>query len=230
MTDLRSSLRRVRERIAEACDRVGRSPESVGLVAVSKRFSAGRVRDLLACGHDLFGENRVQEALGKIPEVGGGARWHLVGHLQRNKARHVVGVFDLIHSVDSPELAAELDRRVGRAGRVQPVLLQVNVGEEETKHGIGEDRLEPLAEAVLGLEHLDLRGLMTIQPPAVEAEDSRRWFVRLRELRDRLSDRLGRELPELSMGMTDDYWVAIEEGATLIRVGRALFGERPPLA
>lgn len=217
---------RVRERIDEACSRAGRSPDEVRLVAVSKTFPAERIRELLECGHDLFGESRVQEALVKIPLVGPGARWHMIGHLQRNKARHVVGTFELIHGVDSLELAREIDRRAAARGLVQPVLLQLNLAAEQTKAGLAEAELAPVLDAVAALPALDLRGLMTIPPPAPVAEDSRRWFARLRECRDACAGRLGRPLPELSMGMTDDFEVAAEEGATLVRVGRAIFGER----
>ena len=221
------ALQEVRRRIAEACQRSGRDPSSVALVAVTKTVSVERVREILACGHGLFGENRVQEALRKIPLVGGGARWHLVGHLQRNKARHAVGRFELIHSVDDLELSNELDRRAAAAGVVQPVLVEVNVAGEATKHGASEVALPSLLDAIVARMHLDLRGLMCIPPPVEHAEQARGWFARLAEIRDRASRRLGRALPELSMGMTDDFEVAIEEGATLVRVGRAIFGERP---
>ncbi len=212
--------------MAEATDRAGRAPEDVRLVAVSKTFPAAAVRELVACGHSLFGENRVQEALEKIPEVGPGPRWHLVGHLQRNKARHATGVFELIHSLDSLALAAELDRRAAAAGIRQAVLVQLNLAVEGTKSGIVESDLGRFLDATGGLPALDVRGLMTMPPPAEDGEDSRRWFARLRGLREEASRRLGRPLPELSMGMTGDFEVAIEEGATLIRVGRALFGQR----
>jgi len=220
------ALEDVRHRIAAACARAGRDPASVALVAVSKTFSAERVLDLLACGHDLFGENRVQEALEKIPRVGPGARWHLVGHLQRNKARHAVGAFELIHSVDDLDLAREIDRRAAPLGIVQPVLVQVNLSQEATKFGAGDDAALPLLEAASALPHLEVRGLMTIPPLEEDAEASRPWFARLRDLRDRAETRLGRKLPDLSMGMSDDFEVAVEEGATIIRVGRALFGQR----
>jgi hypothetical protein len=198
----------------------------VALVAVSKTFPAERVRELLSCGHALFGENRVQEAIEKIPQVGPGATWHLVGHLQRNKARHAVGVFELIHSVDDLELARELDRRAAARGIVQPVLVQVNLSAEATKSGAGEEAALPLLEAAAGLRNLSVRGLMTLPPPCADAEESRPWFARLRDLRDRAATRLGLRLPDLSMGMSDDFEVAVEEGATLVRVGRALFGGR----
>jgi pyridoxal phosphate enzyme (YggS family) len=224
---LRETLQSVRERIAAACRRVGRAPASVRLVAVSKGMQAERVRALLACGHTLYGENRVQEALAKIAAVGPGAAWHLVGPLQRNKVRHAVGVFELIHSVDSETLAAEIDHRARAQGISQAVLVQLNLAREDTKHGVDEQGLWPLLDALAALEHVELRGLMTIPPPADHAERSRPWFTRLRELQGRAAERLGRALPDLSMGMTDDFEVAVEEGATLVRVGRALFGERP---
>jgi len=224
--DSRAALRAVRERIEQACLRADRDSESVQLVAVSKTFPAERVRELLRYEQRLFGENRVQEALAKIPEVGSGAVWHLIGPLQRNKARHAVGAFELIHGVDSLKLAAELDRRAAAAGVRQQILIQLNLADEGTKSGVGEAELWPLLDGVAEMRHLDLRGLMTIPPPVKREEESRPWFVRLRELRDRAAQRLGRALPELSMGMTDDFEVAVEEGATLVRVGRAIFGER----
>ena len=223
-----AALQAVLERIAEACRRVDRDPSSARLIAVSKTFPAERVRELLGCGQTRFGENRVQEALDKVPRVGPGAVWHLVGHLQRNKARHAVGAFELIHSVDDVRLARELDRRAAGAGIRQSVLLQVNLSRELTKSGVAEGDLPRLLDDVLPLEHLDLRGLMTIPPPVERAEESRRWFARLRELRDAAAIRAGCGLPELSMGMTGDFEVAVEEGATLVRVGRAIFGERGP--
>jgi pyridoxal phosphate enzyme (YggS family) len=226
MPEIADALSRIHARIAAACSRAGRAPSSVTLVAVSKTMPAQRVRDAMAAGQSVFGENRVQEALGKIPEVGGEARWHLIGHLQRNKARQVVGAFELIHSLDGAKLARELDRRCAAAGTVQPVLLQLNLSRESTKHGVGEAGLGDLLDTVAELPRLEPRGLMTIPPPVDDPEDNRRWFARLRELAEHAAGRLGRPLPELSMGMTDDFEVAIEEGATLVRVGRALFGER----
>jgi hypothetical protein len=221
------SLREVRARIAAACGRAGRDPAAVTLVAVAKSFPVQRIDEALACGQRVFGENRVQEALAKIWRVSPGARWHLVGHLQRNKARQVVGRFELIHSLDGEALARELDRRAAAAGIVQGVLIEVNVAREATKHGVDEEELERLLDAVLPMAHLEVRGLMAIPPPPVRPEDSRGYFARLREARDRCASRFGRAFPELSMGMTDDYEVAIEEGATLVRIGRAIFGERP---
>jgi len=227
MSSIATALQAVRDRIEAACARAGREVREVRLVAVSKTVGVERIRRLVECGHDLLGENRVQEALQKIPALGPAVRWHLVGHLQRNKARHAVGAFELLHGVDSERLAVEIDRRAEQSGIRQAVLLQVNLAGEETKSGVGEAGLPALLDTVAALPGVELRGLMTIPPPAEDPEESRRWYSRLRELRDRSAARVGLPLPELSMGMTDDFEVAVEEGATLVRVGRAIFGERP---
>ena len=219
-------LQLVRDQIAAACARAGRDPGSVRLIAVSKTVPVVGVAEALAAGQTLFGENRVQEALAKMAEAGPEATWHLIGHLQKNKARHVTGAFELIHGLDDAELAIELDRRAAARSMTQPVLVQANLSGEATKRGSDEDGLMPLLTAVAGLPHLDLRGLMIIPPPVDDPELSRPWFRRLRELRERAASLLARPLPELSMGMTDDFEIAIEEGATLVRVGRAIFGER----
>jgi PLP dependent protein len=226
VTEVARRLQDVRDRIAAACARAHRDPGSVRLVAVSKTVPAAVVTEAMAAGQTLFGENRVQEAQKKIVETGPGAAWHLIGHLQKNKAKHAVGTFELIHGIDDREVAYELDRRAEARSTTQPVLVQANLAGEETKRGAGEEGLMPLLDVVAGLHHLDLRGLMIIPPPVDDPERSRPWFRRLRELRDRAATRLTRPLPELSMGMTDDFEVAIEEGATLVRVGRAIFGER----
>ena len=223
---LARALEEVRHRIAAACVRSLRDPLSVELVAVSKNVPVERVRELVALSHGLFGENRVQEALGKIQEVGSGARWHLVGHLQRNKVRHAVGAFELIQSVDDLDLARDIGRRAGARGITQKILVQVNLSREETKSGADEADLMSLLTAIRDIEHLDLRGLMMIPPPAKSAPESRPWFARLRALRHEAETRLSLHLPDLSMGMTDDFEVAVEEGATIVRVGRAIFGER----
>lgn len=228
MTEAAAKRASILARMEAACRRAGRDADAVMLVAVSKTVPAGRVREILDAGQTVFGENRVQEALGKMGEVGPPARWHLVGHLQRNKARHAVGAFDLIHSVDDLDLAREIDRRAEGRGIVQPVLVEVNVAGEESKEGIAPAGLDALLEGMALLRSLDLQGLMTIPPPAGDPGASRRWFRELARLRDDASRRLGRSLPQLSMGMSDDFEVAIEEGATLVRVGRALFGERLP--
>ncbi len=226
MTGVAVRLQLVRDRIAAACARAGRDPGSVRLVAVSKTVPVAGVAEALAAGQTLFGENRVQEALAKMSEAGPEATWHLVGHLQKNKARHAAGAFELIHGLDDSELALELDRRAAIRSMTQPVLVQANLSGEATKRGSDEDGLMPLLTAVAGLPHLELRGLMIIPPPVDDPELSRPWFRRLKDLRDRAASILAQPLPELSMGMTDDFEVAIEEGATLVRIGRAIFGER----
>jgi pyridoxal phosphate enzyme (YggS family) len=226
MSKLKEALESVQERITKGCARSGRNPAGVRLIAVTKTIEQERIRELLDCGHSLLGENRVQEALQKMPRVGVRAQWHLIGHLQRNKARQAVGAFELIHGVDSLKLAAEIDRRAAMAEISQPVLVQVNLAREQSKYGAGEKELPALLEAAAAMENLVLRGLMIIPPLPEKAEYSRKWFVKLRKIRDRESERIGMPLPELSMGMTDDFEVAVEEGATLVRVGRAIFGER----
>ncbi len=226
MKDIGGRLQEVRTRIAAACARAHRDPGSVRLVAVTKTVPVAALAEAIAAGQTLFGENRVQEALPKIIATGPAAAWHLIGHLQKNKARHAVGTFELIHGVDDRELAYELNQRAAARSTTQAVLVQANLSGEETKAGAREDGLMPLLTVVAGLPHLELRGLMIIPPPVDDPERSRPWFRRLRELRDGAASRLGRPLPELSMGMTDDFDVAIEEGATLVRIGRAIFGER----
>ncbi len=223
-----AALRAVRSRIEKACARVGRDPAGVTLVAVSKTKPAELINQAVAAGHHVFGENRVQEAIAKQPDVVGPVEWHLVGALQRNKARHAVGAFDLLHGVDSVRLLAEIDRRAASAGIRQALLVQVRLGDEPTKSGVDPAELDALVDAAVASEHVELRGLMTIPPPAPDPESSRVWFARLRELRDAQADRIDSPLPELSMGMTDDFEVAVEEGATLVRVGTAIFGARGP--
>lgn len=224
MSKIGDAMDAVRERIARACLRADRDPGTLRLIAVTKTVDVDRIRECLECGHFLLGENRVQEALQKMPHIERQAQWHLIGHLQRNKARQAVGAFDLIHGVDSKKLAAELDKRAGMAGIRQPILVQVNLAGEQSKFGVGEKDLGPLLESAAAMGNIDLRGLMIIPPLTEKAEYSRKWFARLRAIRDRESERLGLPLPELSMGMTDDFEVAVEEGATMVRVGRAIFG------
>jgi pyridoxal phosphate enzyme (YggS family) len=199
----------------------------VTLVAVSKTVPAERVRNAVAAGITLFGENRVQEALAKMPEVPG-ARWHLIGPLQSNKARRAVEAFETIQTIDSGELARRVDRIADELGRAPvPVLLQVNVDADPRKSGFQPGDLEAVASDLAGLGGLDVRGLMTIGREVSRPEEARGTFAGLRELHGRLRGHWPRLGPELSMGMTDDYPIAVEEGATLVRVGRALFGERP---
>lgn len=225
----------VKARIEAAATDCGRRPEEVTLIAISKTHPASLVSSLIELGATDLGENRVQEAEEKIPEVGRELtrrvrpRWHLVGHLQANKARRALQLFDVIHSLDSIDLARRLDRLCGEAGRQSvPVLIQVDLGHEETKSGIDERELPQLAETVKRLERLKLIGLMTLPPFFEDPKQARPYFRRLRQLRDQLasSGSFGQERGELSMGMTHDFAVAIEEGATMVRIGTAIFGER----
>ena len=218
---------RVLGRIAEACARVGREPSTVTLVAVSKTVAPERVREAVAAGLTVLGENRVQEALVKVPEVSG-ATWHLIGPLQSNKARKALEAVDVIESVDSPDLAARLDRLAGEVGRAPfPILLQVNVDDDPGKAGFAPDELRAHLPRLLELPHLRIDGLMTIGRLVPDAEAARPTFRALRALAEDLRAAHPRLGADLSMGMTDDYPVAVEEGATIVRVGRALFGERP---
>lgn len=224
---LREARARVLEQIAAACARPGRDPAGVTLVAVSKTVSAERLRAALEAGLVIFGENRVQEAAGKVSDVPS-ATWHLIGPLQSNKARRAVELFDTIETVDSAALARRLDSITAelRPGRRLAVLIQVNVDRDPGKAGVEPEALDALMDELEELEHLEIRGLMTIGRLAGSPDDARGTFVRLRQLSQRLRER-GRALgPELSMGMTDDFPVAVEEGATIVRVGRAIFGER----
>ena len=219
-------LQDVRARIVDVCRQAGRPPEDVTLVAVSKTFDATAVRDGLAAGLTDLGENRVQEAQAKIPQVGGG-RWHLVGRLQRNKARIAVQLFSLIHSVDSERLARRLE--TVRDGRPCDVLIQVNLTGARTQGGVDPGGLSRLATSLDRETGLTLRGLMTIGPLDADSTASRACFRRLRELRDELRVSLPNQpLADLSMGMTDDLAPALVEGATIVRVGRAIFGVRSP--
>jgi hypothetical protein len=222
-------VRRVLEQVACAARASGRAEESVLLVGATKTVPAERIREAMAAGLKIAGENRLQEALPKIQALRGEPiRWHFIGQLQRRKVRSIVGAFDLIHSVDSLELAQEIDRRAGAAGHRQEVLLEVNLGEEATKAGFHPAGLEDVLGRVGGLPHVSVKGLMTIPPASRDPEQARPYFRQLRELAERLS-RLAVpavSMHELSMGMSNDFVVAIEEGATMIRVGTAIFGMR----
>lgn len=234
-SDLTANLATVRARLARAAERSGRDPASIRLLAVTKQVSAERIRDLVALGVRTVGENRVQEALRKQAELADlPLDWHLIGHLQTNKVKQVVGAFELIHGVDSVKLALALDARAEAlwAGKSrQDVLLQVNVGQEASKSGFFPADLPAAAAEILECQHLNVRGLMTVAPYAADPESVRGLFRRLRELRDACQRLAGEraELRELSMGMSHDFPVAIEEGATIVRVGSALFGRRPAI-
>ncbi|MFM1943325.1 MAG: hypothetical protein RI897_2307 [Verrucomicrobiota bacterium] len=226
VSELEDNLGRVRERVRLACDRSGRPVGDVGLVAVSKGHLAGAVDALVAEGQFLFGESKVQEARLKISATSSRARWHMIGHLQTNKCRDVVRMFELVESVDSLRLAVELDRCAERAGKQLGILVEVNVAGEASKFGYTPEGLLADLEVLGGMERLDLLGLMTMAPWSPDPERSRPVFRRLAELRRECEDRLGVPLPHLSMGMSGDFEVGIEEGATLVRVGTAIFGER----
>jgi pyridoxal phosphate enzyme (YggS family) len=218
--DIRGNLARVEAAIAAACRRAGRSPDEVLLVAVSKTMDAERVRLAIEAGVRALGENRVQEAKDKIEALGHPVPWHLIGHLQTNKARDAVRLFDCIQSVDRIDLARELDRRARAIGKAVEALVEVNVGEEPQKGGAHPDEVKSLLDQLSALDAIRVRGLMAIPPAGADAEQSRPYFRRLRELRDACG------LKELSMGMSADYEVAVEEGATIVRVGTAIFGPR----
>jgi pyridoxal phosphate enzyme (YggS family) len=232
LAGLRERFANVRGRIEASAQRSNRSPEEITLVAVTKTHGVVILKSALAAGITNLGENRVQEAEPKILNLGrNAARWHLVGHLQANKARRAVKLFDCIHSIDSASLASRLDRLCAEEGRAElPVLLQLDLAHEETKSGAREEELADLASAVSDCQYLRLVGLMTLPPFFGEADRVRPFFKRLRELRDALQAKgsFGDRAGELSMGMTHDFEIAIEEGATMVRIGTALFGERKP--
>lgn len=229
MENVAENLERVRTQIAEAAKKSSRSLDDIELVAISKTHEAEKVRLAFEAGQQLFGESRVQEARAKIPLLPSAARWHFVGRLQRNKVRHALPLFELFHSVDSLELARDMNRIADEEGLRPRILLEVNVAGEGSKIGFAPEILREQMEALLELPRLTIEGLMTIPPLAPEAEASRRYFVALRELRNQFATQFRIELPQLSMGMTGDFVVAIEEGATLVRVGTAIFGKRTPM-
>jgi PLP dependent protein len=227
MASIAENLERVREQITQAAAKAGRALNEIELVAVTKRHPAEKVREAVEAGHTLFGESRVQEARAKIPELPSNLRWHFVGHLQKNKIRHALPLFELFHGVDSLALAQEMDRIAAEQGEHPRVLLEVNVAGEGSKFGFRAETLRADIESLLALSRLSIVGLMCIPPLAEEAEASRKFFVQLRELHNSVETEFDVKLPHLSMGMTQDFWIAVEEGATLVRVGTAIFGERP---
>ncbi len=227
MAGVEERLRRVGERIAHAAERAGRDPASVTLIGATKGVDTARVRSAVTAGLRDLGENWIQEAAPKIDAVGPGPHWHLIGHLQRNKVSPAVRAFEVIQTIDSLRLAEAVDRAAGRLGRQMPVLLEVNIAGEATKYGCAPDDVERLLRAIGGCRHLAPIGLMTVGPLVEDPQAIRPVFRQLRVLRDRLQAAGADEaLRELSMGMSGDFEVAIEEGATMVRVGRAIFGER----
>ena len=226
MAEVSENLERVRERIAQAAAKARRSADDIELVAISKTHDAAKVRRAVEAGQTLFGESRVQEARAKIPELPSTLRWHFVGHLQKNKIRHALPLFELFHGIDDADLARELNRVAEEEGMHPRILLEVNVAGEGSKFGFQPNKLREQMETVLALPRLTVEGLMCIPPIAEEAETSRKYFVDLRELRDALEKEFAVKFSTLSMGMTQDFTIAVEEGATLVRVGTAIFGER----
>lgn len=219
-------LQQIRTAIADAASRAGRRADEIELVAVSKTHPPEAVIEALDAGQSLFGESRVQEARAKIPLVPSRARWHFVGHLQRNKIRHALPLFEIFHGVDSLEIARDIQRIAAEESQRPTVLLEVKLAEESQKHGFNPEKLREQIEELLALDRITIAGLMCIPPPQPKAEDSRPFFAKLRELRDQLQTECRVGLPHLSMGMSGDFAIAVEEGATLVRVGTAIFGDR----
>ena len=222
-------MEQIKERIRKACESCSRDANSVRLVAVSKTIAAGTVKEAIEAGVTVLGENYIQEAREKFNTlVQYPVSWHFIGHLQSNKAKYAIRLFDLIHSVDSFKLARELDKQAKKLDKIQRILVQVNIGAEDTKSGISADEAPGLISEISRLENLSIRGLMTMPPYFYQPEKVKPFFAALRELRDRIKAQAlpNVSLEELSMGMTGDFEVAIEEGATLVRIGTAIFGER----
>ena len=228
MTDIAANYARIRELVTEAAQRSGRRPDAITIVCAAKTKGPEAVQTVLAAGATDIGENYVQEAQDKVAQVSLPARWHLIGHLQRNKAKPAIRLFTLIHSLDSVSLAQELHRQGEKQDKIVRALIEVNLGGEITKSGVTLEQVEPLLEAIAALSHLRIEGFMTIPPPGLTAKASRPYFRSLAQLRDQYArfHATNIQLSELSMGMTDDFAVAIEEGATIVRIGRAIFGER----
>lgn len=228
---LTDRVEEIRERIERACQRAGREPEEITLVAVSKTFPLEAIHEAMEAGLRDFGENRVQELDDKAAALpgeylGGEVRWHMIGHLQRNKARDTVRTTDLFHGLDSPRLAREIDKRARKEGRVMPCLVQVNVADDENKYGFDPEATHPFLDELQQYESIRVEGLMTIVPHVDDPETVRPAFAQLRELAATYSGGENVDLRTLSMGMTNDFEIAIEEGATMVRIGRALFGAR----
>ena len=228
-TNIKEQIAGIQQRIASAAKTSGRPASAVRLMAVTKTVDDQRILQAISAGVDILGENYVQEARRKIELMGKSMEWHLIGHLQTNKAKYAVRLFEMIHSLDRLELARELDRRSQMAGIIMKVLIEVNISGEETKRGVPYQDAMPLIRDVSYLENLSVQGLMTMPPWFDDPEEARPVFIALRELRDRVvAEKIPRvEMRELSMGMSQDYPVAVEEGATIVRIGRSIFGERP---
>ncbi len=226
MSDVSRNLSEVKAAVAEACSRSGRDVGSVELIAVSKTFSSGDIRDAVLSGQLHFGESRLQEAESKIAELPGSLHWHFIGRVQRNKVRKLLGLFEVVHAIDSLRLAAYTNEIAKELGLFPNVFLQVNIGKELSKGGFEPGELYEAMDDLLSLDRLGILGLMCIPPPVADPESARTWFATLREMRDDLEMKFGVSMPSLSMGMSADFEVAIEEGSTHVRVGSAIFGRR----
>ena len=224
--DLATNVAAIQQRLNAACTRASRDPRTVQLMAVSKGHPPEAIRAVAETGLTLFGESKIQEAKIKIPQCPGKLHWQMIGHLQSNKAKDAVQLFEVIQSVDSLSLAQELNKRAEQAAKTLPILLEVNVAGESSKFGYGPDSVLAELEQLNSLKRLELHGLMTIAPYSQDVERVRPFFRKLRELKEKCEQQLGAPLPVLSMGMSGDFEVAIEEGSTLVRVGTAIFGER----
>jgi pyridoxal phosphate enzyme (YggS family) len=225
MPTVKENLLRVMEKIEEAARKIGRDPNEIKLVAVSKTVESARIMEAIEAGVSTLGENYVQEAQKKIEEIGRPVSWHFIGHLQTNKAKYAIRLFDMIHSLDSVPLAEELNRRAEQADRVMEVMIEVNLSKEATKFGTDEEVVVNLAKRIQNLNHLSLEGLMTMPPYFDSPELSRPYYIALRELKEKMVKE-GVPMKDLSMGMSNDFEIAIEEGATYVRVGTAIFGPR----
>jgi pyridoxal phosphate enzyme (YggS family) len=226
MSTIEENLLRVKEKIETAAKRAGRDPSEIKLIAVTKTMAVDKIQKAIRAGVTTFGENYIQEARKKIEEIGhAGIQWYFIGHLQTNKAKYAVRLFDGIHSVDSTKVAEELNSRAAAIGKVMDCLIEVNLSQEESKFGISQESTPELASAMNELKNISLQGLMTMPPYFDDPESARPYFIALRKLQEKITQD-GIPLPELSMGMSTDFEVAIEEGATMVRVGRAIFGER----
>ena len=230
MSTIAENIENVQNRIKRAAEKVGRDAKEIKLVTVTKTVDVNRIKEAVEAGLRIFGENRVQEAQKKVASyelrvTSGKIEWHFIGHLQTNKAKYAVQLFDMIHSIDSTALAEELNKQAAKINKIQDALIEVKLSEEETKHGVPKNELMELIESTKDMKNLNILGLMTIPPFFDDAEKTRPYFRRLRELRD-VAVKNGYNLPELSMGMSHDFEIAIEEGGTMVRIGTAIFGER----
>ena len=225
MLTIKENLLKVRERIERAAQKAGRDPKGIRLVAVSKTVEVARIKEAIEAGVSILGENYIQEAQKKIDDIGNPVSWHFIGHLQSNKARIAVRLFEVVHSVDSISLVEELNRRAEQEGRVTQIMVEVNLSREATKFGTDEERVSNLARRIRDLKHLSLEGLMTMPPYFDSPELGRPYYTALRELKEKMIKE-GIPMKELSMGMSNDFEIAIEEGATYVRIGTAIFGPR----